>query len=120
MRRTQINRTSSFSRRTGRLPAQSAKRKKLMGQRRRMLAEFFSDMCVASSFFPPVCGGAMDPHEPLTRGRGGSIVDPENLMWICRNHHDYFHAHPMEAEAFGFMLPSRPQPPLPYQRGRDT
>jgi hypothetical protein len=31
---------------------------------------------------------ADDVHEPLSRGRGGSITDPENAVPICRGHHD--------------------------------
>jgi len=31
---------------------------------------------------------ADDIHEPLTRARGGSIVDPENMVPLCREHHD--------------------------------
>lgn len=31
---------------------------------------------------------ADDIHEPLTRARGGSIVDPENMCPLCRTCHD--------------------------------
>lgn len=31
---------------------------------------------------------ADDIHEPLTRGRGGSITDPENAVPLCRACHD--------------------------------
>ena len=37
----------------------------------------------------PDCGRpADDLHEPLTRARGGSIVDPDNSVPLCRPHHD--------------------------------
>jgi hypothetical protein len=37
----------------------------------------------------PFCNRvADDPHEPLTRARGGSITDPENVKAVCRPHHD--------------------------------
>ncbi len=34
----------------------------------------------------PYCNEpARDPHEPLTRARGGNITDPENCRAICRH-----------------------------------
>ena len=37
----------------------------------------------------PGCGRcADDVHEPLTRGRGGSITDPANMVSLCRACHD--------------------------------
>ena len=32
---------------------------------------------------------ADDVHEALTRGRGGSITDRENVRALCREHHDF-------------------------------
>ncbi|MGN6128645.1 MAG: hypothetical protein ACTHON_18980 [Humibacter sp.] len=32
-----------------------------------------------------------DVHEPLTRARGGSILDPANCKAVCRLHHDLIH-----------------------------
>lgn len=116
LKRTPIKRTG-FLRRTGRLPAESAKRKVVRGQRKKMLAEFYSDTCIAAELLPDVrCGGPLDPHEPLTRARGGSITDPENLVWICRAHHDYCHDHPIEATELGLLKPSGPLPAPTYQR----
>ena len=42
-------------------------------------------------------------HEPLTRARGGSIVDPANTVAICRRCHDWIHAHPDDAEQCGLL-----------------
>lgn len=40
----------------------------------------------------PLCGReANDAHEKLSRGRGGSAVDPENITPLCRLHHDAAH-----------------------------
>lgn len=47
---------------------------------------------------------ACDPHEPLTRARGGSIVDLDNLVLLCRVHHDWIDAHPVEATAMGMLV----------------
>jgi hypothetical protein len=35
---------------------------------------------------------SVDVHEPLTRARGGDILDPENCRAVCRLHHDLIHA----------------------------
>ena len=48
-------------------------------------------------------GWADDVHEPLTRGRGGSITDPENMILVCRSCHDWIHAHPLSASDFGLL-----------------
>ena len=49
----------------------------------------------------PECGGQLDGHELLSRARGGSITDPENVVMICRNDHRYLTDHPAEAERLG-------------------
>lgn len=50
------------------------------------------------------CGiRAVDCHERLTRARGGSIIDPANFIWTCRNGHDWIHHHPAEAELVGLL-----------------
>lgn len=50
---------------------------------------------------------AVDPHEPLSRGRGGSITDEDNIVPLCRECHDWIGDNPLEAEAEGWLLPSR-------------
>ena len=50
------------------------------------------------------CNGlAIELHEPLTRARGGSILDPANTVAICRPCHDWVHAHPTAATAVGLL-----------------
>lgn len=44
---------------------------------------------------------ADDADEKVPRGRGGSITDPFNVWPLCREHHDWKHAHPIEAAAMG-------------------
>lgn len=51
---------------------------------------------------------AVDPHELLSRARGGSITDPFNVVPLCRPCHDWVTEHPAEAEEQGW---SRPSPP---------
>lgn len=80
----------------------SAKRQAENRERRAMVAAMFPErpLCVVymlSQDNPGVipdgvlsqCGRwADDVHEPLTRARGGSIVDPENAVPPCRPCHD--------------------------------
>lgn len=53
---------------------------------------------------------SVDVHEPLTRARGGSIVDPDNALAVCRWHHDWIHAHPELATKIGLLVPSWERP----------
>lgn len=83
---------------------ESSKRRQTNNERKKMLSEFLSTVCAASEIVPEVqCAGKLDPHEPLTRARGGSITDPGNLLWICRQHHSWLHAHPERAHEVGLL-----------------
>ncbi len=46
---------------------------------------------------------SMDPHERIPRSQGGSIVDPENLIGLCRYCHRWVHAHPRQATEDGWL-----------------
>ena len=60
--------------------------------------------CVARHLAPHVpCGGPLDGHEPLTRGRGGDPLDVDNIRTLCRSHHDFVHAHPEWAHSVGLL-----------------
>ncbi len=51
-----------------------------------------------------ICQGkAVDIHEPLTRARGGSILDVDNTVALCRSCHDWIHEHPREATQLGLL-----------------
>ena len=48
------------------------------------------------------CGKrADDAHEVVSRARGGSIVDRENIVPLCREDHRWVTEHPLEAEREG-------------------
>jgi hypothetical protein len=49
---------------------------------------------------------ADDLHEPKFRSRLGSPTDPENTIPVCRQHHDWIHAHPKEAHDLGLAVHS--------------
>jgi len=58
--------------------------------------------CQAAELVPSVrCGGPLDAHEVLSRGRGGSIYDAANIVSICRMHHRWVGEHPDAANALG-------------------
>ena len=46
---------------------------------------------------------SVDVHEPLTRARGGSIVDPANAIALCRDHHNFIHNHPSWSLEHGYL-----------------
>lgn len=57
---------------------------------------------------PECTEAAVDVHEPLTRARGGSIVDPANMVPLCRAHHDAVQLGPDWAYDDGLMKHSWP------------
>lgn len=60
----------------------------------------------------PVCerpgctNRSYDVHERISRARGGSILDPSNVLAICRPCHSWVHDHPAEATELGLLTPS--------------
>ena len=83
---------SSLTRRKGINPV-SARRRQQNRERRAMIAGLTGGeplLCaVWLAFQPEWCTRwAQDAHEPLSRARGGSIVDPENCALLCRACHD--------------------------------
>lgn len=69
------------------LPTASPKRIKEQRQRTAMLKAKYGDERPTCAV-PGCWQWADDAHEPLSRARGGSITDPENVVAICRAHHD--------------------------------
>jgi hypothetical protein len=68
------------------LKAVSGKRKRENRHRAAMVRDLYPERPQCGR---PSCGNwADDLHEPLTRARGGSIVDPDNQVPLCRTCHD--------------------------------
>lgn len=44
-----------------------------------------------------------DMHEILTRGRGGSPTDPDNILCLCRDCHEWVTTHEEEARKLGLV-----------------
>ena len=45
-----------------------------------------------------------DCHEPLTRARGGDILDPDNILAVCRACHDWIHRNPTQATKLNLLV----------------
>ena len=46
---------------------------------------------------------ATDLHEPLTRARGGSVLDASNTVATCRACHEWIHRYPTKATQIGLL-----------------
>jgi hypothetical protein len=57
-------------------------------ERRPLVADLFAEPSICE--VPWCTAVATDPHEPLTRARGGSITDPANVRKVCHPHNVQF------------------------------
>lgn len=81
----------------------SPKRELVMVQRRILVEEQLKLRPVCEARMPDCDYDAVDIHEPLTRARGGSILDVNNTLAVCRQCHIWIHDHPKEAHVLGFL-----------------
>ena len=88
--------------------AVSKKRAKLLRERKKLTDSMKREgpvMCLFPvSYFDsplPYCTRADDLHEIVSRARGGSVTDPENVVPLCRPHHIWVTEHPKEAAELG-------------------
>jgi len=64
--------------------------------------------CKGRALIPALsCWGRLDPHHILRRSQGGQDT-PDNLVTLCRAHHDWVHAYPESSRNLGLL--KRPQP----------
>lgn len=70
------------------LAARSAKTARIYVTRRQIVAELFAEPSICE--VPWCTNVATDPHEPLTRARGGDILDPANIRKVCNPHNVMF------------------------------
>ena len=107
MKRTPLKRKT-------RLRSVSPKRAKAQRLRRTMVAEELAtrELCeagarITQAGYDARCHGlAVELHEPLTRARGGPVLDPVNTVAICRSCHDWFHVNPAAATGLGLLVSS--------------
>jgi hypothetical protein len=106
MKRTPMKRGTSQLARTGWLAVRtainpvSAKRARENRDRTKALKPLRAaqDWCSRCG----VAGVGLDAHELLSRGRGGSITDLDNIVLLCRPCHTWVTENPAAAEAAGW------------------
>lgn len=91
--------------RTGRLRSRSKKTEVKYRERRKLVAELLSTRTRCEAGIQNICTTrSVDVHEVKTRGRGGSILDVENLRCVCRPCHTWITEHPKEAHTLGLVV----------------
>lgn len=86
----------------------SKKRKAQIPLRKKVIEEVMDrDRGLCQAALPGLCRvQASDVHEILTRARGGSILDPDNCIALCRPCHSWITDHPGWSRDHGFMISS--------------
>jgi hypothetical protein len=79
-----------FQARSKPLPFRSAKTARIYVTRRQIVAEMFAEPSICE--VPWCTDVATDPHEPLTRARGGDILDRAGIRKVCNPHNVMFSA----------------------------
>ena len=110
MKRSPLRRGGPLKRRTP-LRQFSPKRAKRQRLRQQMVRDELArrELCEAGAVITHAghnarCHGfAIELHEPLTRARGGSSLDPANTVAICRACHDWIHVNPAAATELGLL-----------------
>jgi hypothetical protein len=81
-------------------------RQRAISERAAMIRARYGDYAHCEARFLGCSGIAVDTHEILTRGRGGSITDGENTLPLCRPCHKWITEHPAWSDAHGWTLHS--------------
>ncbi|MER6942541.1 HNH endonuclease signature motif containing protein [Nonomuraea sp. NPDC000554] len=100
-RKTPLRSAGNLERATP-LRKQSKKRQQENRERRRVVDAKYGTGLVRCEV-PGCTSLADDAHEVLTRARGGSITDPDNIRAVCRPHHDEIGTEPVWAYELGFL-----------------
>jgi len=111
MRRSPLKRKSLMKRGAKRVRQVSAKRVAENVVRRKVVERIVKERGLdCEARVEKVCKGqAVDAHEKLTRGRGGSIIDPTNILLVCRECHTWIDEHPAEAKRRGLVESAAPR-----------
>ena len=76
------------------------------------------DRCEGSRISSYSHAPSMDAHELIRRSRGGSILDENNILMVCRTCHTRIGNSPLIAEKLGLELPSWASPEM-YEEAKD-
>lgn len=82
----------------------SKKRQELNGLRRAFVKKLLEERMACEARIQGCTWYPTDVHEIKTRARGGSIVDPENCLALCRNCHTWITENPAWALENGFVV----------------
>ena len=89
------------------LAKESAKTKALKPDRAKAKAAALArdGGCIGARLVSEVsCYGPLDGHERLPRGRGGSPYELENIITLCRAHHEWVHSYPIKAKTLNLLI----------------
>jgi len=108
MKRTPLKRKTPL-RRSGSLNPVSKKRAKTNTKRRAFVKEELDKRQFCEARIPEVCTRySTELHEPILRSLGGSILDVENSVAICRMCHRWVHDNVGEAKKLGLIKSAPP------------
>lgn len=104
MKRSPLKRKTAIKRNTP-LKAVSKKRRGQRGVPQEIYAAVVlrDRSCIAERLVPTLnCWGRLDPHHKQRRSQGGEDTI-ENLVLLCRAHHDWVHANPAASLKLGLL-----------------
>ena len=85
-----------------RIKPRSKKMTQLYRERRKLVSRLLQEKPMCEARVPDVCTGkSVDLHEVLARSQGGSILDPSNIMCVCRECHDFIGREVKQATEMG-------------------
>ena len=87
-----------------RLNPVSKKRQQVNGLRRTFVRDLLGERMVCEARIQGCTWYPTDVHEIKTRARGGSIIDRENCLALCRACHTWITEHPSWALENGFVV----------------
>ena len=106
--RTLMKRSGAITRRTP-LKRSAPKRQRRTGLDSDVRTSVFlrDKGCKGRELIPDLsCWGKLDPHHILRKSQGGQDT-PDNLVTLCRAHHDWVHGNPESSRNLGLLR--RPQ-----------
>ena len=75
---------------------------RVYNQRRKLVARLLEEKPYCEAQVPEVCTGkSVDLHEILARSQGGSILDPSNIICVCRACHNFIGTDVQKATEMG-------------------
>ena len=97
MKRTPLKRKTPMRQR-------SKKKNSELAQRRTLKADLLATRGPSCQAQTEVCtGAAHDMHERVLRSQGGSALDADNILLVCRPCHNWIHANPGHSYELGLL-----------------